>query len=46
MYRTTDLLHLDWWYDTRRFYPSTVEELTEQFPLALIELTSDAIPPA
>lgn len=46
VYRTTDLLHLDWWYDTRRFYPSTVEELTEQFPLALIELTSDAIPPA
>ena len=45
VYRTGGQLHLDWWYDTRRFYPSTVEELTEQFPLALIELTSDAVPP-
>ena len=45
VYRTAGVLHLDWWYDTRRFYPSTVEELTEQFPLALIELTSDALGP-
>ena len=44
VYRTAGVLHLDWWYDTRRFYPSTVEELTEQFPLALIQLTSDATP--
>jgi hypothetical protein len=45
VYRTTGLLHLDWLYDTRRFYRSTVEELTEQFPFALIEVASDAIPP-
>lgn len=45
VYRTAGLLHLDWWYDRRRFDRSTVEELAEQFPLALIELTSEAIPP-
>jgi phthiocerol/phenolphthiocerol synthesis type-I polyketide synthase E len=45
VYRTAGLLHLDWWYDSRRLDRSTVEELTEQFPLALIDLTSEAIPP-
>jgi phthiocerol/phenolphthiocerol synthesis type-I polyketide synthase E len=44
VYRIAGLLHLDWWYDSRRLDRSTVEELTEQFPLALIELTSEAIP--
>ena len=34
------------WYDTRRFYPITVEELAEHAPLALIELTSEALPAA
>ena len=42
MYRTDGLVQLDWWYDTRSFEPYTVEELAEQFPLALIELTSEA----
>jgi hypothetical protein len=46
VYRSPGVLHMDWWYDTRRFDPYTVEELTEQFPLALIELTSEAVPPA
>ncbi len=36
----TDLLQLDWWYDTRSFDVCTIEELADQFPLALIELTS------
>jgi hypothetical protein len=45
MYRTAGLVHVDWWYDTSRFEAYTVEELTEQFPLALIEMTSDALPP-
>jgi hypothetical protein len=45
-YRADDLVQLDWWYDTRSFDPYTVEELTEQLPLALIELTSEAMPPA
>jgi hypothetical protein len=45
VYRTDGLLHLDWWYDTTRFDQYTVEELTEQFPLALFEMTSDAAAP-
>jgi hypothetical protein len=43
--RTTDSVQMDWWYDTRRLDTYTVEELTEQFPLALIDVTSDALPP-
>lgn len=43
-YRADDLVHLDWWYDTRSFDAYTVEELAEQLPLALIELTSEAMP--
>ena len=46
VYRTDGLLHLDWWYDTTRFDRYTVEELTEQFPFALFEMTSDAGAPA
>lgn len=45
-YRSGDVLNLDWWYDTRRFEEYTVVELTEQFPLALIEITSEAVPSA
>ena len=44
-YRSGGLRYLQWWYDGRRFFPSTVEELAEQFPLALIELTSEAVAP-
>jgi hypothetical protein len=33
-------LGLEWTYDTRGFHPATVAELAEQFPLALIEVTS------
>jgi hypothetical protein len=45
VYRTADSVQMDWWYDTRRLDRYTVEELTEQFPLALIDVTSDAGPP-
>jgi hypothetical protein len=46
VYRTADgLVQMDWWYDTRRLDRYTVEEMTEQFPLALIDLTSDGVPP-
>jgi hypothetical protein len=45
VYRTSEGVHVDWWYDTSRFEDYTVEELTEQFPLALYEMTSDALPP-
>ena len=42
MHRADGLVQLDWWYDTRSFDAYTVEELAEQFPLALIEMTSEA----
>jgi hypothetical protein len=45
VYRTDGMLHLDWWYDTTRFERYTVEELMEQFPLALFDMTSDAAAP-
>jgi hypothetical protein len=45
VYSSADVLHVDWWYDTSRFDSYTVEELTEQFGLALIEMTSDAAAP-
>jgi hypothetical protein len=44
-YRAGDVIALDWWFDARCFEPYTVQELAEQFPLALIELTSEATPP-
>jgi hypothetical protein len=44
-YRIDGELHLDWWYDSTRFDRYTIEELTEQFPLALFEMTSDAAAP-
>lgn len=43
--RRDELVQLDWWYDTRRFNSYTVEELAEQFALALVELTSEAAAP-
>lgn len=43
--RGADTMALEWRYDTRSFQPYTVQELAEQFPLALIELTSEAAPP-
>jgi hypothetical protein len=43
--RRDELVQLDWWYDSRRFDSYTVEELSEQFALALIELTSEAAAP-
>lgn len=45
VYRSAGDVHVDWWYDTSRFERYTVEELAEQFPLSLIEMTSDALPP-
>ncbi len=38
------VLQVDWWYDGRRLDRTTVEDMAEQFPLALIELTSEASP--
>ena len=43
VYRTAGLLHLDWWFDIRRLQPSEVKMLAEHFPVALTELTQEAI---
>ena len=43
-FRSNGLVQLDLWFDARRFDAYTIEELAEQFPQALIEITSEAIP--
>lgn len=40
--RVDGALHVDWTYDTARLDAYSVEEMAEQFGLALIEITSDA----
>ena len=45
-HRRGGVVVLDWWYDTRSFEPYTIEELAEQLPFTLIELTSEATAPA
>ncbi|GJF15106.1 polyketide synthase [Mycolicibacterium cyprinidarum] len=45
VHRTGKQLHLDWSFDATRFDAYSIEELAEQFPLALIELTSNAAAP-
>jgi hypothetical protein len=44
VYRTQGLVHIDWWFDASHFEPYTVEELAEQFPRSLYEMTTDAVP--
>jgi hypothetical protein len=43
-YRDSGVMYVDWWYDSSRFDRATIRELAEQFPFALIELTSEARP--
>ncbi|MGB3481267.1 MAG: hypothetical protein WBB07_03495 [Mycobacterium sp.] len=43
--RHDGIVGLEWWYDSRRFDGYTIEELSEQFSLALIELSSEAVAP-
>lgn len=43
--RVSGLLHIDWWYDESRLDEYSVQEMAEQFPLAVIEITSDAAAP-
>ena len=44
-YRRGGVLVLDWWYDAPSFERYTIEELSEQLPFTLIELTSEATAP-
>ncbi|MDG4668877.1 hypothetical protein [Mycobacterium sp. 236(2023)] len=43
--RVDGLLQIDWWYDAARFDAYSVEEMADQFPLAVIDITSDAAAP-
>ncbi len=43
VYRCTGVLHLDWWYDSRRVDSAVVQSLAEGFSAAVMELTREAI---
>jgi phthiocerol/phenolphthiocerol synthesis type-I polyketide synthase E len=43
LYRSAGLLHVDWWYDSRRLQRAAVEALVEHFPVALGELIDEAM---
>lgn len=42
-YRHGGLLHLDWWYDSRRIPADTIQTLAEQLPGMLTSLIDEAI---
>ena len=42
-YRSGGLLHLDWWYDTRRLQSAVVESLARQLPSELTDLVEDLL---
>ena len=42
-YRHGGVIHVDWWYDSRRVPAITVDELAARFPLTLIELLDNAL---
>ena len=42
VYRSSGVLHLDWWFDTRRIENATVQELMAQFPVSLAELIDES----
>jgi phthiocerol/phenolphthiocerol synthesis type-I polyketide synthase E len=43
VYRHSGVLHLDWWYDTRRVEQETAESLVRQYPVMLTDLIHEAI---
>ncbi|UXA20286.1 hypothetical protein [Mycobacterium sp. SMC-4] len=45
VHRVDGIVALDWRFDASRLDAYSVEEMAEQFPLALIEITSDAAAP-
>ncbi|RRR45514.1 acyltransferase domain-containing protein [Mycolicibacter terrae] len=42
-YRTAGVLHLDWWYDSRRIEESVVRGIVDGFSTAVMELVREAI---
>jgi phthiocerol/phenolphthiocerol synthesis type-I polyketide synthase E len=43
VYRTSGVLHLDWWYDSRRLGPTDVESFARQYSAALLDIVRDAL---
>jgi len=43
VYRTAGVLHIDWWYDTRRIEAVTAQSLADGFAKASIELVREAV---
>jgi phthiocerol/phenolphthiocerol synthesis type-I polyketide synthase E len=43
VFRTAGVLHLDWWYDTRRVDAATVQSLADGFSRTLMELIREAL---
>ncbi|ODR10442.1 polyketide synthase [Mycobacterium sherrisii] len=43
VYRHSGVLHLDWWYDTRRIADTRAEALARRFPGALLDLIAEAL---
>jgi phthiocerol/phenolphthiocerol synthesis type-I polyketide synthase E len=43
VFRTAGVLHLDWWYDSRRVDAATVQSLTDGFSRTLLELIREAL---
>ena len=43
VFRTAGVLHLDWWYDSRRLGPTDVESFARQYSAALLDIVRDAL---
>ena len=43
VYRSAGVMHLDWWYDTRRLGLTDVESLSQTFLTSLVELIREAL---
>ncbi len=43
VYRSAGVLHLDWWYDTRRIEAAAVGSLADGLVTAVLELTREAL---
>lgn len=42
-YRSAGVLHLDWWYDSRRIEETTVRAIADAFSTAVMDLVAEAI---
>ena len=42
VYRSSGVLHLDWWYDSRRLGPTDVESFARRYSSALLDIAREA----